>query len=88
MEKEVKKRRILYGEVVSDKMQNTVVVAIKSRKMHTLYKKYINTTKKIMVHDEREEAHIGDEVKVVEARPLSRHKRWRLLSVVQKKKQI
>ena len=77
-------RRILQGEVLSDKMQRTIVVAIKSRKMHSLYKKYIGTTKKVMAHDSREEAHVGDVVRIVETRPLSRVKRWELLSIVKK----
>lgn len=77
-------RKILQGEVVSEKMQKTIVVAVKRRKMHALYKKYIGVTKKIMVHDSKEEAHIGDLVRVVETRPLSRLKRWELLSIVQK----
>ncbi len=77
-------RKVLQGQVVSDKMQKTIVVAIKRRKMHALYKKYIGATKKVMAHDEKQEAHVGDLVRVVEARPLSRLKRWELLSIVQK----
>ncbi len=77
-------RKTLQGYVVSEKMQKTIVVAVKRKKMHALYKKYIGVTKKVMVHDSKEEAHLGDLVRVVETRPLSRLKRWELLSVVQK----
>lgn len=77
-------RRILQGEVVSNKMTSTIVVAIKSRKMHPLYKKYIGTTKKVMAHDAKQEATVGDVVRIAETRPLSRMKRWELVSIVQK----
>ena len=70
------KRRRLVGRVVSDKMQKTVVVAIERRKMHPIYKKVVKTTKKVMAHDESDSVQVGALVRVVESRPLSRHKRW------------
>lgn len=78
------KRRFLQGEVTSDKMEKTVVVSIYSRKMHPLYKKYIGTTKKVMAHDEKSVASVGDVVRVGETRPLSKKKRWEVISVVKK----
>ena len=79
-------KKVVTGLVVSDKMDKTIVVAVTSRKMHTLYKKYLTQTKKLKAHDEREEAHIGDTVRVVETRPLSKEKRWRLLEIVERAK--
>jgi small subunit ribosomal protein S17 len=70
------KRRRLVGRVVSDKMDKTVVVSIERRKMHPIYKKVVKTTKKVMAHDESNSVAIGALVRVVESRPLSRHKRW------------
>jgi small subunit ribosomal protein S17 len=69
-------RRRLEGRVVSNKMDKTVVVAIERRKMHPIYKKVVRTTKKIMAHDESNSLEIGALVRVVESKPLSRHKRW------------
>lgn len=77
-------KRILQGEVVSDKMQKTIVVKVSSRKMHRLYKKYITVSKKYKAHDENQEAHVGDIVRIVESRPISKEKRWRLLQIVEK----
>lgn len=70
------KRRRLEGRVVSNKMDKTVVIAIERRKMHPIYKKVVRTTKKIMAHDESNALEVGALVRVVESRPLSRHKRW------------
>ncbi len=70
------KRRRLVGRVVSDKMDKTVVVVIENRKMHPIYKKVVRTTKKIMAHDESNAIPVGALVRVVESKPLSRHKRW------------
>jgi len=78
--------KILQGVVVSNKMQKTIVVEIRQRKLHRLYKKYLMRTKRIKAHDEKNECGIGDTVRVVESRPLSREKRWRLLSIVEKAK--
>ena len=77
-------KRVLTGEVVSDKMDKTIVVAINSRKLHRLYKKYIRVTKKVKAHDERNECHMGDTVRVIESRPLSKEKRWRVLEILKK----
>lgn len=70
------KRRRLVGRVVSDKMDKTVVVVIENRKTHPIYKKVVRTTKKIMAHDESNAIPVGALVRVVESKPLSRHKRW------------
>ena len=78
--------KVLQGIVVSNKMQKTIVVQIHQRKLHRLYKKYLTRTKKIKAHDEKSECGIGDTVRVVESRPLSKEKRWRLLSIVEKAK--
>ena len=74
------------GVVVSDKMAKTIVVEIMMRKLHPLYKKYLTRTKKVKAHDENNEAKIGDTVRVVECRPLSRDKRWRLAEIVERAK--
>ncbi|MGA2977256.1 MAG: 30S ribosomal protein S17 [Spirochaetia bacterium] len=79
-------QKILQGRVVSNKMQKTIVVEIHQRKLHRLYKKYLTRTKKIKAHDEKNECGIGDTVRVVESRPLSKEKRWRLLEIVEKAK--
>jgi small subunit ribosomal protein S17 len=70
------------GNVVSDKMQKTIVVAIESNFRHRLYKKTVRRVRRFMAHDEREEAKLGDRVRIAEASPYSRHKRWRLLEVL------
>ncbi len=77
-------RKGLVGTVVSNKMQKTIVVAITHRKLHRLYRKYTTVTKKVKAHDERNECSIGDRVSVVESRPLSREKRWRLFRILEK----
>ncbi len=79
-------QKVLQGRVVSNKMQKTIVVEIHQRKLHRLYKKYLSRSKKIKAHDEKNECGIGDTVRVVESRPLSREKRWRLLEIVEKAK--
>lgn len=79
-------KRVLVGRVVSDKMQKTVVVLIERRKLHPLYKKYITRSKKVKAHDENNECGIGDLVKVVESRPISKDKRWRLAEILEKAK--
>lgn len=79
-------KRILQGEVVSDKMQKTIVVKVSSRKMHRIYKKYITVSKKYKAHDENQEAHLGDIVRIIESRPISKEKRWRLIQIVEKAK--
>ncbi|SFF36795.1 small subunit ribosomal protein S17 [Paenibacillus algorifonticola] len=76
-------RKVLVGKVVSDKMDKTVVVAIETYKKHSLYHKRIKSTKKFKAHDENNEAKIGDVVKIMETRPLSKDKRFRLVEIVE-----
>jgi small subunit ribosomal protein S17 len=79
-------RKVRIGKVVSDKMQKSIVVGIERKVPHKLYKKYFRKTTKLMAHDEKGEAGIGDVVKIMETRPLSRMKRWRLVEIVEKAK--
>ena len=79
-------RKVREGVVVSDKMDKTIVVAIEERTTHALYGKVLNKTSKLKAHDENNEAGIGDRVRVMETRPLSATKRWRLLEIVEKAK--
>ena len=79
-------RKTRIGVVVSDKMNKTIVVKLSTRVKHPLYSKYINKTTKIKAHDEKNECGIGDTVKVMETRPLSREKRWRLVEIIEKAK--
>ena len=79
-------RKTRVGKVVSDKMDKTVVVAIEDSVQQPLYKKFINRTYKLKAHDEKNEAGVGDRVKVMETRPLSRDKRWRLVEIIEKAK--
>ncbi len=79
-------RKTKMGKVVSDKMDKTVVVAVENHVKHPLYKKIIKRTYKLKAHDENNECRIGDRVKVMETRPLSKDKRWRLLSIIEKAK--
>ena len=83
-ERNYRKTRI--GEVVSDKMDKTIVVAIKENEKHPLYGKVMKRTYKLKAHDENDTCGIGDKVKVMETRPLSKDKRWRLVEVVEKAK--
>lgn len=84
MERNLRKTRV--GIVVSDKMDKTIVVAVESRKQHPLYKKFITRTNKFKVHDENNECGIGDKVEIMETRPLSKDKNWRLVSIIEKAK--
>jgi small subunit ribosomal protein S17 len=77
-------RRVQIGRVVSDKMDKTIVVAVETYKKHDLYHKRIKYTKKYKAHDEQNEAKIGDVVKIMETRPISKDKNWRLVEVVEK----
>ena len=79
-------RKTRIGKVTSDKMDKTIVVAIEDRVEHPLYKKVVKRTYKLKAHDENNECHIGDTVKVMETRPLSREKRWRLVEIVERAK--
>ena len=84
MERNLRKTRT--GVVVSDKMDKTIVVAIADHVAHPLYKKIIKRTVKFKAHDENNEAHTGDRVMIMETRPLSKDKRWRLVNIVEKAK--
>ena len=79
-------RKTRTGVVVSDKMDKTIVVAIKTKVRHPLYGKMVNRTRKFKAHDEKNECGIGDTVKIMETRPLSKDKRWRLVEIVEKAK--
>ena len=79
-------RKVRTGKVASNKMDKTIVVAIEERVKHPLYKKVVKRTYKLKAHDEKNECNIGDTVRVMETRPLSKEKRWRLVEVVEKVK--
>ena len=79
-------RKVLRGKVVSDKMDKTIVVAIEDHVKHPLYKKIVKRTYKLKAHDENNECNIGDTVKVMETRPLSKDKRWRVAEIIEKAK--
>ena len=79
-------RKTRVGQVVSDKMDKTIVVAIEDSVQHKLYKKIVKRTYKLKAHDEQNAAGIGDTVKVMECRPLSKDKRWRLVEIIEKAK--
>jgi small subunit ribosomal protein S17 len=85
-EKRTSRRKTRIGKVVSDKMDKTIVVAVETRSAHPLYKKIVKRTYKLKAHDEKNECGIGDRVKVMETRPLSKEKRWRLAEIVEKAK--
>ena len=85
-EKRISSRKVRVGKVVSDKMDKTVVVAIADRVAHPLYKKIVGRTYKLKAHDANNECGIGDTVKVMETRPLSKDKRWRVVEIVEKAK--
>ena len=84
MERGLRKKKI--GRVVSDKMEKTIVVAVETKVRHPLYGKTVNRTTKFKVHDENNEAKINDRVSIMETRPLSKDKRWRLVEIVEKAK--
>ena len=79
-------KRSFVGLVTSEKMDKTIVVTIATKKMDRLYKKYVTRTKKYMAHDENNDAHVGDTVRIVECRPLSKNKCWRLVEIVERAK--
>ena len=79
-------KRSFVGVVTSDKMDKTVVVAINTKKMDRLYKKYVTWTKKYKAHDENNDAHIGDTVRIVECAPISKDKCWRLSEIIERAK--
>ena len=79
-------RKTMVGKIVSDKMDKTVVVAIEDSVKHPLYNKIVKRTYKLKAHDENNECGIGDRVRVMETRPLSRDKRWRVVEIIEKAK--
>ena len=79
-------KRSFVGLVTSDKMDKTVVVTVATKKMDRLYKKYVTRSKKYMAHDETNDAHVGDTVRIVECRPLSKDKCWRLAEIIERAK--
>ena len=79
-------RKTRTGKVVSDKMDKTIVVAVEDHVKHPLYKKIVERTYKLKAHDENNECKVGDTVKVMETRPLSKDKRWRLVEIMEKAK--
>ena len=83
-ERNARKERI--GRVTSNKMQKTITVAIDRKVKHPMYGKFMNKTKKLTVHDEKNECGIGDTVRVMETRPLSKNKRWRLVEIIERAK--
>lgn len=82
------RRKVRIGRVVSDKPQKTIVVAIERNVMHPVYKKTYKRTTKVMAHDEHNQCRVGDIVKIVEWRPLSRRKRWMLVEILQRSHQL
>jgi small subunit ribosomal protein S17 len=84
----LEKRKVREGLVVSNKMAKTIVVAVETRKVHPLYRKAVTVTKKYKVHDENSVCKIGDKVKIVETRPLSKEKRWRVAEIMSTKETV
>ena len=84
MERNLRKERV--GKVVSNKMQKSITIAVDRKVKHEIYGKFMNKTTKFMAHDEKNEAGIGDTVRIAETRPLSKSKRWRLVQIVEKAK--
>ena len=84
MERNIRKDRI--GVVVSNKMDKSIVVAIKRKVKHPIYGKFVNKTKKLMAHDEENTRQIGDTVRISETRPLSKNKTWRLIEIIERAK--
>jgi small subunit ribosomal protein S17 len=82
--KQKSRKKEFVGVVKSDKMDKTIVVAVETKTLHPLYKKYITRTKKLKAHDEKNEAKTGDTVRVVECRPLSKEKCWRLVEIMER----
>jgi len=80
------RRKVRVGKVVSTKMQKSILVTIERRVPHPIYKKYFRRTTKLMAHDEERTAKVGDTVKIMETRPISKQKRWRLVEIVEKAK--
>ncbi len=83
-ERNLRKDRI--GIVVSNKMDKSIIVAIRRKVKHPIYGKFVNKTKKLMVHDEENSCNIGDKVRIMETRPLSKNKSWRLVEIIERAK--
>lgn len=81
-------RKVLTGKVVSDKMDKTVVVSVETLVRHPLYQRTIRRTKKFKAHDEQNSCRVGDKVKMMETRPLSKEKRWRIIEILERAEQI
>jgi len=77
-------KKVFQGKVVSDKMDKTITVLIERRTLHPIYQKYVSPSKKMKAHDEKNEAKIGDTVKIIECRPVSKDKTWNLLEIVER----
>ena len=84
--KRTTRRKTRIGKVVSNKMEKSIVVAIERRVPHPIYRKYFRRTTKLMAHDEKRAARVGDTVKIMETRPVSKLKRWRLVEILEKAK--
>jgi small subunit ribosomal protein S17 len=84
MERNIRKERT--GVVVSNKMDKSIVVAIKRKVKHPIYGKFVNKTKKLMAHDEENSCNVGDKVRISESRPLSKNKTWRLVEIIERAK--
>ncbi len=84
IERNLRKERV--GIVTSNKMDKSITVAVRTKVKHRTYGKFLNTTRKFMAHDEKQECGIGDRVRIMETRPLSKSKRWRLVEVIEKAK--
>ena len=80
------RRKVRIGKVVSNKMEKSIVVSIERSVPHPIYKKYFKRSSKLMTHDEKREAGIGDTVRIMETRPLSKRKKWRLVDIIEKAK--
>lgn len=84
MERNLRKERI--GQVVSNKMQKTITVSVERREKHPIYGKFIRKSSKLTAHDEKNDCNIGDTVRIMETRPLSKNKRWRLVEIIERAK--
>lgn len=84
MERNLRKERV--GQVVSNKMQKTITVSVERREKHPIYGKYIRKSSKLTAHDENNDCNIGDTVRLMETRPLSKNKRWRLVEIIERAK--
>jgi small subunit ribosomal protein S17 len=86
MDKKRNLRRERVGVVVSNKMEKSITIAVKTKVKHPIYGKFVNKTSRFMAHDEKNECNIGDTVKIMETRPLSKNKNWRLVEIIERAK--